>query len=142
MSNEAEVLVPTPRVYKTVSGAEKTLPPMTWGKEIRILRVVKDILKETIGSGVFKPTVDAEGNIVMEDDSTAVSQMLVLLFETAPDRITEAASAITGETGKWVEENLISETILEILVPFLKSKQDSILETLKPYLAQAVAASQ
>lgn len=134
MSEEVEVLVETPREYKTVTGEVLTLPAITWGREIRVLRVIKDILKETINSGLLKPEVDSNGNVIIESENTSIAKLLALLFETAPDRITEAASALTGKDKKWVEENLVSETILEVLVPFLRSKQDSILKTLQPYL--------
>lgn len=140
MANETDVLVETPREYTTVSGAVEKLPPVTWGTEIRVLRVIKEIINETVNSGIFQVKIDEDGNEIIEDDNVTVARLLSLLFETAPDRITEAASALTGKDKPWIEENLVSETIIEILVPFLRTKQESVLKTLKPYTEQVRAA--
>lgn len=143
---DVDVFVPMPAFVNLANGEKKQLPKMTWGREIRVLKVIKNIMAEIVKSGVFNNAakVDEEGNPVpmteeeiIAQNTEATSKIMDLIFELGPKELTEAASAITDESAEWVQENMNVEGIIEIVVPFLRSKQDSIMKVLKPYLQNA-----
>ena len=136
---ETEVLVPLPKLLRLVDGTEFTVPAISWGREIRLLRVIKDVMQEAMQSGLFNRQLDEDGNPVTIDENLAIQKFLSLLLGTAPEKLTEAASAITGQKPEWVLEKLTIEPIVELVIFFLRSKQDSLLQVLQPYLPTAVA---
>jgi hypothetical protein len=127
---ESEVLVPD---------APQGRYPVSWGKEIRILRVVKDVLQELMETGVFKTVAEGETVAPGHDEDVAM-KIMTLLFDKGPGQLTEAASAICGQEKEWVEENLQIEDIIEVLVPFLQRKQELIVKALRPYMSTMTEA--
>lgn len=139
---ELDVLVPEPEVVKTVKGEVVVIPPVSWGREVRILRIVKDIMAKLSASNLFNMNIktDENGNALITDEQQTeiVGQIMTLLLETATEKLTEAAAAITNRDPKWVEDNLDMEGILNIIVPFLRSKRDSLSATMQKYLSPSV----
>jgi len=133
-TNELDVLVPTGRTIRLVDGSVKSLPPVTWGREIRVLRVLSSLIKNLSKTGVL-------GGEVAFTEQEMAAKVMEVLFDLAPEQITEAASALTGEKTQWVEENLDIEGIITLLVPFLQNKQTSIAKTMAPYLPRTEEVS-
>ncbi len=80
-----------------MDGSVFTIPPTSWGKEIRILRVIKNVMVDVVASGIFQRGVDTAGNPIPIDETEATQKLLTLLFGSAPEQLTEAVSALTGK---------------------------------------------
>ncbi len=135
---EIDVLVPEDGEVTTITGEKVTFPPLSWGREVKVLRIIKDVMTKLADADVFKIDfeVDEEGNTKIKDgqETQLISKITGVLLDTATDSLTGAVAAITGKDNKWVEENLDAERILAILVPTLRSKRDSLGVLLQKYL--------
>lgn len=135
---ELDVLVPEDSTVTTIKGETITLTPLSWGREVKILRIIKDIMGKLGDSHVFDIELETDENGVTKvkegQAQELVGRITEVLLDTATDSLTAAVAAIVGKDDKWVEDNLDAERILDILVPFLRSKRDSIGMVLQKYL--------
>jgi hypothetical protein len=149
--SEADTLFPTPKTVTLLDGEVFTLPIITWGREIRILRVIKAILAGVFGKEATPKRIPVIEDTMPEDEKATIraelaainaemtQHLLSVLLEKGPEQITEVASALFNKPGEWIEENVSIETILEVAVPFLRNKQTTILKALNPVLPEGLA---
>ena len=123
-STEIELFVLEKQKIRTVHGEEIQVPPLTWGKEFEISKLINSVLGVLVRTGVFS------GKPPTEDQ---IPEVLNVIFCEAPDAITKAMAVLLGKDEKWVKENLISEEIMRLLIPFLKSKQESLAMAIQRY---------
>lgn len=141
---EDQVLVPTPDTILLNNGERYTIPPITWGREIRILRVIRTVLNGVFGEAPKRiPQItedmseDQKARIAGElaaINAQMTQHLLTVLLDEGPEQITEAASALFDQDTQWIEENLTIDRILEALVPFLRNKQMAIMGVLTPVI--------
>lgn len=143
---EDQVLIPTPAKVTLNDGTTYEIPAISWGREIRILRVIKTVLQAVFGEEAQPPRIPqiTEGMSEAEQDrvraeiaainSRMTNHLLQVLLDTGPEQITEAASALFDQKPEWVEENVTIEGILEVLVPFLRNKQYTIMKVFNPFV--------
>ena len=94
---EDQVLVPTPDVVVLNNGEKYTIPPITWGREIRILRVIRTVLNGVFGEAPKRIPQITEG---MSDDDRArvaaeiaainaqmTQHLLTVLLDEGPEQI-------------------------------------------------------
>src|SRR5438552_4817433 len=126
---ETDTLLPEAQYVTLADGKQFELPLLTWGAELRLLRVFKEILHDVIATGIFSgQAMDAT------DQQAASTKLMTLLLGTAPEKLTEAASALTKQKHEWVLEHLTIETVLELVSRFLSVKSASVGKVLAPYL--------
>ena len=126
---ETDALLPDKKFITLVNGKSFELPLLVWGTELRLLKVFKEILHDVIATGIFSgQAMDAA------DQQAASTKLMTLLLGTAPEKLTEAAAALTRQKHEWVLENLTIETVLELVSSFLSTKSASVGKVLAPYL--------
>lgn len=86
-------------------GEVVSVPPLTWGKELKIYKIITKILSQSSVS------LDSEGNPQFDD-----SGVLNFMGNFATD-ITDIATIVLTKDKKWVEANLTSKDIVEFIVP-------------------------
>jgi hypothetical protein len=116
-----ESLIPDSNIVKLTSGEELEIKPLTWGKEIKVLKLISSFF----GDSEILTAVQAISKIKdEEEDSTesldVLSKLLLPAIDEAPDAITKIVAIITDETSEFVEESLTSEDVMKVFVPFLK----------------------
>jgi hypothetical protein len=114
-----DAILPDDSVYTLSSGDTLTVLPLTWGKEIKVCKLVAGFFSESqMLSAINSISNLKEGN---EDDSLeSIAEMIIPLINQAPDAITEIVALITGKDTKFVEESLTSEDVMQVFIPFLK----------------------
>jgi len=91
---------------KLSSGKEVEVPPLTWGRELKIYKALTEVLKK------LAAPVDATGEV------TAVTpeQMYSFLL-TFVDEATNIAALVFGQDAQWVTDNLTSSDMTEFVLP-------------------------
>lgn len=94
------------RKVKLSSGKEVEVPPLTWGRELRIYKALTEVLKK------LAAPVDKTGEV------TAVTpdQMYSFLL-TFVDEATNIAALVFDQDAQWVTENLTSSDMTEFVLP-------------------------
>ena len=135
---DIDVLVPEDVEVTTINGDKIVIPPMPWGREVKILRIIKDIMGNLSSSGVFNIPFELDENgdpkISQDAINDVMGKVTELLLDTATEKLTQAVATIVNKEPEWVEENLDAERILYILVPFLRDKRDSLGVALQKFL--------
>lgn len=111
-AEEVEAFYPTEEL-KLASGKEIRLPKITWGKEISALAIVGQIIND----------IDEFQEVDFE--TITVSEILKLIggvVTKAPDKVTKIVSILTDQTPEEVEENFDSENVMQVLVPFFRTR--------------------
>jgi hypothetical protein len=116
-----EELFPDSNIIMLESGEELEIKPLSWGKEIKVLKLVSGFF----GDSEILSAVTAISKIKDNDEDSAeslgiLSNILLPAINEAPDAITEIVAIITDETKEFVEESLTSEDVMKVFVPFLK----------------------
>jgi len=90
----------------TLSKGERVnVPPLTWGKELRIYNIITKIFSRFPAGDV-------------DDDNLNVSSELAYTFMTSfATDITEIAALVFDKDKKWVESNLTSQDMVDFVVP-------------------------
>lgn len=117
-----EELMPVPNIIKLSDGEELEIKPLSWGKEIKVLKLVSGFF----GDSEILTAVQAISKIKDEEEDSSeslevLSKILLPAINEAPDAITEIVAIITDEDKKFVEESLTSEDVMRVFVPFLKT---------------------
>ena len=107
-------------VVTTVDGIKVEVPRLNWKKELVLITLIQDVLKE------LGPTFSAiDGNIMA---------VITKVLEIAPDKATKFVSTVMGKEDSWVEDNLDITEVVAVILPLLKNRLDLILAKLQPYL--------
>lgn len=131
VTDDAKVFLESdiPVRIRLVDGNEHQIPKISFKREQIVLRVIGETISTIWNSDLFRDTasVAAKGGGVSD---LAQAALLGLLFEQAPDKLAKIAAAICGKDEEWVGDNLDSESILELILPFLKHRQTRIVAAL------------
>ncbi|MCD6149078.1 hypothetical protein J7J18_06930 [bacterium] len=87
------------------NGNTVEIPPLTWGKELRLYNILTKVFSK------LSVSTDAEGNPQFDE-----SQVYAFMTAFAND-VSEIASIIFNKDKKWVENNLTSKDMVEFIVP-------------------------
>jgi hypothetical protein len=135
---DLDVLVPEDTKVTTISGEEVIIPAMPWGREVKILRIIKELMGTLSDSGVFNIPFEVDENgdpkVSSEAMTDVMGKVTELLLDTATEKLTGAVALIVNKDIKWVEDNLDAERIVYILVPFFQDKRDSLSVALRKFL--------
>lgn len=130
---EANDFVLEDQVVHDLNHKEYKVPRVNWGKEIKILKLLKGVMASVAGSGVFR-----EG--VTNEEVTA--NILALVLEEAPDALGKAFAVLTELEEETVDDLFVSEEMAGLVIPFLSSKSRTIGKVLRPYLTSLANANQ
>lgn len=122
IEEELQAFVPIPKYIKTLSGEQVEVPKTAWKDEIQIGRLISKAVTEIPDL----QKVDWR-NIKIQD----MISLLPTVINVAPEVITGITSSLLKKDNEWVEENLNSESILELLGPFFKGSLNRILKNVK-----------
>ena len=140
----------------TVHGEPVTVPPITFRKERKISKLLSGLLGHVIDSGIFAtddlplgPDGQPDLVAITRRNNGIMTHFAKLLLDVGVDQMAEATAILLNkdEDRDWVEDNLTSEAMLDLLIPFLASKRDSIRSVLErqaghlALLAQAAGAA-
>ncbi len=101
-----EVRIPSLKKHLTVK-------KFTWGKEAVLGKLLGSLLKNSQFGGLRELT---EANITTNPQ--IVIDVFLPLLESAPETITKMVGVILDKEEKWIEEELQTEDIIEVLIPF------------------------
>jgi len=87
------------------NGNTVEVPPLTWGKELKIYNILAKIFSK------LSISTDESGNPQLDE-----TQVYSFMTAFAND-VSEIASVIFNKDKKWVEANLTSRDIVEFVVP-------------------------
>jgi hypothetical protein len=132
-TDDFKTFVPEDQKVTTLDGEEVSVPRISWGKERRILEHINDLLDVIAKSGILTGS---------KPEGDAMSDLLAFIFKAAPERMTKAVAILLEKEETWVEDNLVSEEIVGLLLPFLQSKRDSLAAVVAKHLAPLVAQMQ
>jgi len=109
--SEAEfaAFFPEERFIQTLSGERLKIPLSNWRKEARGFKLLGRLLSKIAGS-----------RKVNFDEITAdrLFEILPEILAEAPDEAEEAAMLVLDKDQEWIRENLDTETLLEVILPF------------------------
>jgi len=114
------------RFVKTVEGEEIEIPKVAFAKE----RLVIDVIKE-----VYAKLRDRK-ELLEASDETLPFVAVSALLEVAPGAAVKVASIALEKSEEWVEENLDSEGIAEVVLPFFVKFLKLMSEKVAPLLSQ------
>jgi hypothetical protein len=133
-----------PRRVTLVNDETYDVPRVSFKREMIILGVIGETVGDVVKSGIFDKmpigSTDEETKSAVESAQTSLLQML---FTGAPEKLAKIAAAICAQSEDWVGDNLDSESILELILPFLKHRQTRIVAAVARHtgnIQQAVAA--
>lgn len=106
---EIESLVPIPKHVVALDGTKVEVPKTTWKDEIQIGRLVSKAMLDVPELGKIAAKTIGLGEMI---------SMLPKVLEVAPGAITSITSILLKKEETWIEDNLDSEIIMELLGPF------------------------
>jgi hypothetical protein len=128
VTDDAGTFVAEPRQIQLIDGTLFKLPPCSWGTELKLIKLLGDVFAKAWQGGLF-------GGTPMTDTLDPQMAVINLLFTESPDKLTKAASAITRQPEEWVQDNLDSDGILQVVLPFLQSRLRKIVEAVGKQIA-------
>ncbi len=112
--DETQVFFPDSNKFVTSSGEEITIPRITWGKEIKLLKIASGIMKSV--PELANLNADPEKGLQVSD----VLKLIPSILETVPEQITSFVALMLDRTPEWVNDNLSSEDIVKLVFPFFR----------------------
>lgn len=118
---------------KLNNGMELPLARLTWGIESRALRIVGGIFRAVPELAAFL----TPGGVTQLSPASLITTVFPALLEKVPDQITElaallldkyktAANSVKVPDTQWVYDNLDTEDLLGVLLPFAKTYSDKL----------------
>jgi len=95
------------RKVKLSSGKEVEVPPLTWGRELKIYKALTEVLKK-----LAAPVDTKTGEV-----STVTSDQMYSFLLTFVDEATNIAALVFDQDAQWVTENLTSSDMTEFVLP-------------------------
>ncbi len=105
---------------KTVAGETIEIPALNWAKELKLLALIEAVLGDM--------------SEVLRDENSETSDIIAKALSVAPDKVTEFVSVVLEQDNTWVEEKLDLPTVVEVVVPLLRSRLDLVMERVNPYI--------
>jgi len=105
---------------KTVAGEVINIPALNWAKELKLLALIEGVLGDM--------------SEVLRDENAETSDIIAKALAVAPDKVTEFVSVVLEQDNAWVEEKLDLPTVVEVVVPLLRSRLDLVMERVNPYI--------
>jgi hypothetical protein len=121
--DDTSVFVDPPSSVRLVTGEDFVIPPCAWGTEIKLVRLLSDVIAAAWKSNAFRG-----------DNPDGQVELVQFLFTEAPEKLTLAAAAILQKKPEWIEASLDSEGVLSVVLPFLRSRLTKILGTVQKQL--------
>lgn len=123
--------------FKPTMGAEIVLPTLSWGRESKVMKIFLTLINK---SGDLK-SIFSEGK--GEDISPMkLIAILPVWLEQFSDKVSEMVGILINKDVAFVEENLTTEDILRLLVPFFKRLSSIIGGLGRQILPSTLAAPQ
>lgn len=107
---EIEAFTKVPTKIKLDNGQELEIPPLSWKKELILLKKFGEFLENCSKEGIF--SLDDIG-------INNTGYLLSIVFKYAPDLLTNIVSIIVGKPEDYIEENFSLEDVVRIVLPFL-----------------------
>jgi len=105
---------------KTVAGETIDIPALNWAKELKLLALIEAVLGDM--------------SEVLRDENSETSDIIAKALSVAPDKVTEFVSVVLEQDNDWVEQKLDLPTVVEVVVPLLRSRLDLVMERVNPYI--------
>lgn len=130
--DELDKLLPQTRTITTIFNETVEIPIISWRREVIILRALSKLFgqfpkelfesndKESIAPGTILKGLKAKLPFILS----------VLASDEALQHITEIAAQILNKETTWVEENLGSPQIVELIIPFLLKRSKELMLTM------------
>lgn len=143
IGDDFSTFVPPPTLVRTLTDQEIVLAKISWKKERLIMSEIRDLLSVIARSGLL------EGK---SPGTEAMSDILTFVFDKAPEKMTRAAAILlhgaevfAGQTYEqleaWVDENLDSKEIVNLLVPFLQNRFNVLGAVVQRHIAALTEAA-
>jgi hypothetical protein len=108
-------------VVKDINGSDVRIPVnVPWGTEKKLLPIIAVVYEKIPAIGQFI------ANLIEEDEekktpvnSKEFADNIPDLLRSIPDQLSEIAAVLTGKDTKWIEENLVFESLMGLISPFL-----------------------
>jgi len=111
------------RFVKTVNGEEIEVPKVVFAKEKLIIDILKDAMKKVREDERLKSDISAD-------------EVYPLLLDYAPEVIVKIAATALGKSEEWVENNLDSEAIMEVVTPFFVKFSNLLTKKVVPLIRE------
>jgi hypothetical protein len=95
------------KTITTISDKRIDIPKVSWKTEIRVLKYLSDAVKEV-------PELASD----LTSENPNFLKILPLLLEKVPDTVTAMAAEILKKDNSWIEDELDSERLMDLLFPF------------------------
>ena len=112
IQKEISAFIKEPIKINLSNGKILEIKPLSWRKELQLIRLLGKFVEEGIGTGLI-PTE----SMSFLDTGKLIGNIL----QKSPDVITEMVMIITDKDRNFVENELVLEDIVEIVSPFLES---------------------
>lgn len=114
---DKDKMLPEDNVYTLSDGSTLEVKPLSWGKEIKVCKLVAKFFDKTDLLTSFNSLSDLKEESALE----SIAEMILPLINEAPDAVTQIVSIITDKEEKFIEESLTSEDVMQVFIPFLKN---------------------
>jgi len=104
----------------TVAGEKIDIPALNWAKELKLLALIEAVLGDM--------------SEVLRDENSETSDIIAKALSVAPDKVTEFVSVVLEQDNDWVEQKLDLPTVVEVVVPLLRSRLDLVMARVNPYI--------
>ena len=127
LSQEEEIAVFIPEKTKisTIHNEEVIVPKISWKKEIKLIRIIEEVLSNI-------------GELANDADTVAT---VGKILEVAPDKATQFVSVVLEKEAQWVENNLDLPVIVSLIVPLLRQRLEMVMEKMRPYIPEGAEDS-
>jgi hypothetical protein len=119
-STDLDNLIPSKNEIRTISGECVSLPTMTLGMELKVMRTFLDFLKD----GGYKD---------LKADNKGFHEVLINAFcnDNGNCHILEMLSIIIGKPAEWILENLDMTSIAASMLPFFVTRIQALTKALE-----------
>ena len=129
-TEEIDKLLPEKRFVATVTGQQIEIPVIVWKREVAILRALGKLIA-VLPKELFQTEGASTPGSLLKSLSTKLPAILgSLTSDEALEQITAIAAEVIGRDSQWVEENLSSVQIVELIIPFLLKRAKDLTTTL------------
>mgnify|MGYP001558217677 CR=1 FL=1 len=115
-ATDIKIWAPKEIVVTTINGDNVSVPAISLGKELKILRIIGDAWKS---SGISEIDDLKSGNV-------PVMKIVEWVTTNIPDYLLSVVSIILDRETQWIEDHLDLETTLALVVPFLLDRMKKI----------------
>lgn len=128
--NEIDIFVPLEEI-ETIKNEKVKVPKVSWKKETEISKILAGCLKTVLTPGLLEKAENIS--------PTDIIKLLPNLSDNFLPSLTKVVSIILEKDTEWIENNLDSEKVVELILPFfakLSKLRGKIQEALKQKQSQ------